>query len=274
MSQSGEILKLRILLCFLQAGERCTVSRIARTLGEEKYSVSRSLGELEREGLLDRSNPRRPLLTQLGQQRAWKDAKRVERLTDNLVYEGVSLEHARRDALQMALYCSEPTLNAMIRTEQMVRLKDELGELRQFSGTRLCGQMRDGVYPLPFALYSMGPGGSGSPVRNDWGFARYCNLSVKDGRGRVQLRAIPLKHGENGDAGRTRVRHLMYFSGGEYIYAENNGGIFSFPAGALEFVVLGGEGCRIFHGSVNLQLDQGSWKAEERRMSGLFTLLL
>ena len=44
MTESPDILKLRVLLCFLKsAPEHCTVTGISRTLNEEKYTISRSL---------------------------------------------------------------------------------------------------------------------------------------------------------------------------------------------------------------------------------------
>lgn len=43
MQNSIDILKMRILISFLQREEDCTVTKIARTLGEEKYTISRAL---------------------------------------------------------------------------------------------------------------------------------------------------------------------------------------------------------------------------------------
>lgn len=42
MPDNMEILKLRLLISFLKMSpESCTVTKLAKTLGEEKYSVSR-----------------------------------------------------------------------------------------------------------------------------------------------------------------------------------------------------------------------------------------
>ena len=58
-----DILKLRVLLSFLNEDPKtCTVTGLAGVLGEGKQKVSRIFMALEREGLLDRSNPRRPML--------------------------------------------------------------------------------------------------------------------------------------------------------------------------------------------------------------------
>ena len=63
MPESLDVLKLRVLLCFLNEEQKtCTVTGLAGVLGEGKQKVSRMLMALEREGLLDRSDPRRPML--------------------------------------------------------------------------------------------------------------------------------------------------------------------------------------------------------------------
>lgn len=51
MDDNAKIFRLRVLLCFLRfAPSDCTVTAIARTLGEEKYSVSRAFASLEKDG--------------------------------------------------------------------------------------------------------------------------------------------------------------------------------------------------------------------------------
>lgn len=68
MPESLDVLKLRVLLCFLnEEPKTCTVTGLAGVLGEGKQKVSRMLMALEREGLLDRSDPRRPCLTEAGE---------------------------------------------------------------------------------------------------------------------------------------------------------------------------------------------------------------
>lgn len=62
------ILKVKILLCFLNMRESyLNVTNLAVTLGEEKYAISRAFTALEKAGLLDRSDKRKPVLTSMGQ---------------------------------------------------------------------------------------------------------------------------------------------------------------------------------------------------------------
>ena len=53
MIKSLDILKLRVLLCFLNEDEKtCTVTGLSALLGEGKQKMHRLLAALEREGLL------------------------------------------------------------------------------------------------------------------------------------------------------------------------------------------------------------------------------
>ena len=53
MSDSTEIMRLRVLLAFYQMDEESrTVMNISRMLGEEHYVVSRVISGLEKEGLI------------------------------------------------------------------------------------------------------------------------------------------------------------------------------------------------------------------------------
>ena len=79
MKDNAEILKLRVLLCFLKlAPSDCSVTGIARTLGREKYAISRAVSALEAEGLVDRTDVRRPRLTERGHAVAGHYAERFE----------------------------------------------------------------------------------------------------------------------------------------------------------------------------------------------------
>lgn len=153
MSDSPDILRMRVLLCFFKKEENRTVMGISRTLKEAKQNVSRAMIALEKEGLLDRSNPRMPHLTDLGEKRAKYYAERMEITLNHLLYEGVDIENAKSDAFQWALYCSDKTMETIQATEERYRVKYELREQKQFSGRMLCRLMKDGSYQFPFLIY-------------------------------------------------------------------------------------------------------------------------
>ena len=92
MSDIPDILRLRVLLAFLKEDrETCTVTGISRTLGEEKYKISRIVIGLEKDGLIDRSDQRHPVLTKVGKKTAEQCAERIRISLSHLLYEGVDL---------------------------------------------------------------------------------------------------------------------------------------------------------------------------------------
>lgn len=70
MIDSQEILKLRVLLSFLNEDEAlCTVTGLSEIFSEGKQKISRILIAMEKDGLIDRSDTRRPHLTENGRQK-------------------------------------------------------------------------------------------------------------------------------------------------------------------------------------------------------------
>lgn len=139
MKDNAEILKLRVLLCFwkLSPADR-SVTGIARTLGKEKYAVSRAVSSLEKDGLVQRENARSPQLTEAGRQAASRYSERFETALNHLLYEGVDLESAKQDAFVWTLYCTDSTMETVRATEERYRVKYELRGQKQFSGAALC----------------------------------------------------------------------------------------------------------------------------------------
>ena len=107
------ILKVKTLICFQNQKEQWNVTNLAVTLGEEKYAVSRVLTVLEKEGLIDKSNRRKPILTKKGKMAAEAYSQKVELVIGHLLSTGVSQELAREDAVTIASYCKEETLEAL-----------------------------------------------------------------------------------------------------------------------------------------------------------------
>ena len=71
MSDSPDILRMRVLLCFFKKEENRTVMGISRTLKEAKQNVSRAMIALEKRGdCLTEAIPRMPHLTNLGEKKS------------------------------------------------------------------------------------------------------------------------------------------------------------------------------------------------------------
>ena len=145
MSESLDVLKLRVLLCFLNEEQKtCTVTGLAGVLGEGKQKVSRIFMALEREGLLDRSNPRRPCLTEAGRARAAYYEERTNVVLNHLLYEGLDIDSALHDAYAWALMSSDEGMALIRSSEQRYRAKYELRRQQKFDGAELCRRLPDG----------------------------------------------------------------------------------------------------------------------------------
>lgn len=88
-------------------------------LGEGKQKVSRIFMALEREGLLDRSDPRRPCLTEAGRARAAYYEERMNVVLNHLLYEGLDIDSAMHDAYAWALIRSEHAFRLYTPAEEL-----------------------------------------------------------------------------------------------------------------------------------------------------------
>lgn len=276
MTESPDILRLRVLLCFLKRDEACTVMGISRTLKEAKQNISRAMIALEKDGLLNRSNPRCPALTESGYRKAKYYAERMEITLNHLLYEGVDLESARQDAFLWALYCSDKTMETIRATEQRYRVKYELREQKQFGGRQLCRLLKDGVYQFPFLIYREHvKSGTNISMANE-GFEHPCTLYVDGGEGWIQLRAqsISAKSASNGKLLRGRAQSMQYFDSGRFVDAEINGNVFSFPAEALHFVNMGSGVGQILYGSCPVKMECSVGLIHMPESTAIFTILI
>lgn len=277
MSDSPDILRLRVLLCFLKsAPEHCNVTGISRTLKEEKYTISRILAGLEKEGLIDRSNVRHPYLTENGCFQAERYEKRIEIATNRLLYEGVDVENARRDAIFWALYCSDKLMEVVCSSEERYRIKHELRDQKNFSGATLCKRLKNGCYQFPFIIYREHVKNNNHVSMANEGFEHPCTLCVNEGVGIVQLRALLLsaESGANGKMIQGRVNKMEYFDSGQFISAELHGNVISFPAEALSFVNMGSGVGQMLHGSVCIKLQCSCGIIHMPESKAIFTILI
>lgn len=277
MEDDVKIFRLRVLLCFLRSDSAdCTVTGISRTLGEEKYAVSRAMAALEKDGYIDREDIRSPIVTEKGYRAAARYAQRLEIALNHLLYEGVDMESAKKDAFVWALYCTDSTMDAVRATEERYRVKYELREQKQFTGAALCKRLKDGSYEFPFLIFREHiKNGSNLSMANE-GFYHPCTLSVKNGVGAVQLRAVSIsaKSQFSGALMSGKVKSVRYFDAGRYIRAESNGQIFSFPADVLRFVNVGSGTGQILHGSVCLQMECSVGPIHMPESNAIFTMLI
>ena len=277
MVEGLTLLQLRILMCFLNAGsEGCTNSSLSKTLGLEKYTLSRACMELERMGLLDRTNIRQPVLTERGRKEAEYYGERMDIAISHLRYEGVDVATAKRDAYYWALYNSEETMNVIRATEVMYRIKYELREKKRFSGEELCRIMPDGTYSLPFLIYREHAKGGDILSMGNAGFESPCTMTVKNGIGMLQFHILKASVVSPWDGNRMqgKVRKLKYMQYGDYSTAEIVGDIVSIPVAALGFVNIGAANAQILHGSVSILIESTAGVSNMPESEAVLTLLV
>ena len=257
MPESLEILKMRVLICFLNENARiCTVTGLASMFGEGKQKMHRIFATLEKEGVLNRSNPRSPVLTELGREKAHYYENRINIVLNHLLYEGLDMDNAEHDAYAWALFSSDKGMEIIKSSEQRYRAKYELRKREQFNGTELCKHLHDGEYRLPFLIYKEHMTDGNNLSMSNSGFEHPCILTVTNGEGTIQLRPkeIWARSQMTGQEMIGRVRMLMYWDGMTFKNAETVNGMLTFPASTLSFLNIGSGMEQILHGSVCLKM--------------------
>ena len=257
MPESLEILKMRVLICFLNENARiCTVTGLATMFGEGKQKMHRIFATLEKEGLLNRSNPRSPVLTELGREKAHYYENRINIVLNHLLYEGLDMDNAEHDAYAWALFSSDKGMEIIKSSEQRYRAKYELRKREQFDGTELCKHLHGGEYRLPFLIYKEHMTDGNNLSMSNSGFEHPCILTVTNGEGTIQLRPkeIWARSQMTGQEMIGRVRMLMYWDGMTFKNAETVNGMLTFPASTLSFLNIGSGMEQILHGSVCLKM--------------------
>lgn len=277
MAITADVLRLRILLCFLKsAPENCTVMGIARTLNEEKHKISRAIIALGEEGLVDRSDNRAPVLTERGRAVAQQYDDRTNIALSHLLYEGVDLESAKQDAYFWALYNSEKTMDVIRSSEEQYRVKYELRDQPMFSGATLCKKLKDGCYQFPFIIYRERVKDSTNLSMANRGFEQPCTLYVDHGVGIIQIRSksMTARSGADGQLLLGKVKKMEYFDAGRFVSAEFHGDVISFPADALTFYNMGSGIGQVLHGSVCLRMQCSCGIVHMPESTAIFTILV
>lgn len=277
MPDTPDILRVRVLLCFLKlSADDCTVTGISRTLNVEKYKISRTVIALGNDGYINREDVRNPILTPMGYQEAVRYSERIDVTLNHLLYEGVDIENAKRDAFYLALYCSDKTMSAVRATEERYRVKYELRGQKQFSGSTFCKRLHDGCYQLPFLICSEhAKNGNNLSVLNE-GFEHPCSLCVENGAGTIKLRSriMTVMSRQSGESVQQQIKCMKYSYFDRFISAESNGSVFTFSADCLNFVNIDSGVGQILYGSVCLQLEYSGGSVHIPESTAIFTILI
>ncbi|MCD8150825.1 MAG: hypothetical protein LUE92_14955 [Clostridiales bacterium] len=272
-----ELLHLRILICFLNEDARfCTVTEIAKMLGEGKQKGSRCFKSMEKEGLLDRSDVRHPVLTEKGRQRAQYYEKRMNIILNHLLYEGLDIDSAEHDAYAWSLFSSENGMKIIRDSEQQYKAKYELRRWKEFDGAEFCTHLADGEYRFPFIMYREHVQDGNNISMSNEGFEHPCVLAVQNGVGIIRLRAVNYTERSplTGRDMTGKVRNLCYFDGADFCPVTESGGWLEFPAAVLSFINMGSGIGQILHGSVCLQMQCSVGTAHMPESKAIFTIVV
>lgn len=258
-------------MCFLSSDDATsTVTGISRTLGEQKYKITRMLSSLEKEGLVDKTDSRNPKLTDYGVQEAQKYDERISVILNHLIYEGLDTESAYHDALYWTLYSTEKSMQAIRKTEERYRVKYELKDKSKISGSLFCKHTKDGIYQFPFIIYTEKINNNTNISEANNCFENPCILNIKNGVGTIQLRAV---HSFVNSGKAFQIQNIQYADGDMLIRAEKNANIFSFPASAVSFINIGNGTQQILHGSLCMKIQYSSRNKLEEQ-TAIFTILI
>ena len=277
MPEPLEVLRARVLLSFVNEDpRRCTVTGLSAALGVGKQKMHRLFLSLEREGLLDRSDPRQPRLTAEGLAQAAAFERRYHVVLNHLFYEGLDIDDAEHDACLWALFCSDNGMKIIESSEQRCHAKYALRRQERFDGGALCRCFSDGDYEFPFLFYRKTVEEGSNLSMANGAFAQPCRLAVRDGVGTVQL--LPLdREGVSPITGKPmhgRVRNLQYLENGQFRPAWEAGRRLCFPAAALSFWNIGAGMGQILHGSVCLKMQATVGTNHMPESTAIFTILI
>ena len=277
MQQNTDLPMLVLLGLTSDNSKERTVTGIARLLKTEKYKVSRSIAELEKEGLADRSDSRDIRLTEKGLEKAKQFQERVDVSMSHLLYEGMSVENAQHDAYVWSFRCTDEYLEIVRKGMERCRVKYELRNSPTFSGDELCRHIGDGKILLPFLFYRENVHNSSNilSMANE-GFEHPCTLAVENGIGKIFLRVkkMSAKSQINGQFLSGHVTNLKYFIAGEFTEARYDGESYTIPAEAVSFVNVGEGISQVFHGTVCIQMDCTVGVQHMPTSRAMFTILI
>lgn len=249
---------------------------LSRTLRMNKQRVSRAMIAMEKEGLIDRADVRTPVLTVKGRKEAERYYDRICLAQNHLLYEGMSIEDAKKDAYAWAMHCSDELMEVIRASDERYRVKNELREQKTFSGATLCKKLKDGCYQFPFIIYRECVKGINNVSMANDGFEHPCTLYVNNGIGVVQLqiKSMSQRSGSDGSMISGKVNKMEYFDSGDFASVEFHGNVVQFPADVLHFANMGTGVGNVLHGSVCLKMQCSCGIIHMPESKAIFTILI
>ena len=263
MSKDNEIYKIKVLIYFYN-NRHSTVTKIAGAIGKEKYFISRVLRELAENGLIDKSNPRSPVLTEKGLKTARDYNRKLSLISEHLLDSGADPASVSVDAFMIAKACSDQTLSKLCEMQLKKRLIKSLPVNKEPSGMELCRRAQDGICQVqPYFYRSTSTGMELSPANGF--FKRAIRFEVNGEAGKLYLQLS--------DRSDIAVLRVSYSVDCKSTGCEKSGSVFHLPVSALRFKVLTDGVVKNLHASVPLEIEYRDAKQKEHKLSVLMTLI-
>ena len=238
---TNDTVKEQILLCYVNQDEKLlNVTNLAKTLGIEKYVVSRAMSDLEKSGMMDRSNPRKPFLTNLGLIKAREYDHKINAVTDILFQKGDTYDGMQEDASLMAFKLNDETLNRIGVCQNLLKRKITR---KIIEGYKLPTYLQEGYYNGNFELTYINNNGEFETLDGT------CNIKIKNNNGMVYMdrKVINTTISEP-------IEHIYYENLGENTgHIGINGSMVFIPLEFITFTHM--DQSSIFLGKIKLLLD-------------------
>ena len=227
----------------------------------KNYEVSRISTQLGNMGMIDKSEPRRPALTEAGIHAAKRIFDKLHMSETHMRYEGVHEADIRHNALIWALNCTDTLFDAIERIDQHYQPKGFFNGNSQFTGAELCEKIGEGLYELPFMFYKMFFDKENNPHNNysmaNDGFRKYCEMRIHKGKGHIVLYPVMLSSDKTADGSviTGKAANFQYFNGEKYVEAQMARESLIIPMDNFMFRNMGEDvTSRILHGSIETKM--------------------
>ena len=202
-------LQVRLMTSLLHLqGKDAGVTHIAALFGLSKSTISRGVQELVQQGLLLKYE-RALALSEIGKKQAQEYEAQFQKAFHFLCQIGVPPEQAAQDSYALLLKVTQETRSALL-----ARIRPALPtHARQY-----VAQLPDGVYDLPFAIYSTKHAGVRQLSMANDAFKHPAQLSMRAGKGVIRLQAVEVRHASafHDQVLGSMLKSMSFFKAGRY----------------------------------------------------------
>lgn len=222
-------LQMRLLIALLHLNEQdAAVTHLASLFGLAKSSISRSAQDLVEQGYVYK-NERIIMLTHIGREFALESEARFQRIFQALQQAGIPAEQAVQDSYTLLMAVNPQTADALLSHNPAPYSPDP---------QRYFHHKADGIYPLPFGIYTtQNKGARKLSMAND-AFCHPAQLVMQGGRGVIRLTTTSVTHSSafHSQMMSGALLNMAYLDGNHYHDCLLEANTVCFPAHSLSLL--------------------------------------